>query len=554
MTDYVFQNIDISVSGDNLPTGGQKVNDNNDVISGAFKIDSTTFNVTRGVGVKGNPQTNAAFQIHRDITGVGSSSHGYNDGSNFAEDLQAYNTFGSDIQIGDDTQTTEVFNHVNSFQSTNQIDINTATLSNHRAFIAQDVMVSGTVSAQTNFGAIDLLGVRDTPGFGVAGFDVSSVVNNQIGIATTIRHGINPRSAHFAAGSTDAGATLTSGAAPIDCEGPIINRQNTASTSKTTGALIFTLGGMGCAGAGHFDELNVANAIATYNMNSAAGTNLAKLLSTASLTSLTNVFSGTLELGISNTAKLRLLTDRFIPVTDANLNLGDGTHRWIQLFATTTTISTSDERTKTNVQAIPDVVLDAWGDVRSVMFQFKAAVEEKGDNARMHMGHIAQQVQAAFEGRGLDAFKYGLLCEDPQMHKVKKTRMIEVPETKTFIEEVEVPRLINGKLRLIIEKRDPVERPIIKLMPLFDENDKPLMEESIDQYTEKQIKDAKKAKKKLKRKMVQRVCEYTPTKEIEEVYYEEELSGETLMGLRYTECMVLHLAYLQREIVTLKNG
>jgi hypothetical protein len=36
----------------------------------------------------------------------------------------------------------------------------------------------------------------------------------------------------------------------------------------------------------------------------------------------------------------------------------------------------------------------------------------KGDEARIHFGVIAQEVQAAFEAEGLDAFSYGVVCID----------------------------------------------------------------------------------------------------------------------------------------------
>ena len=45
-------------------------------------------------------------------------------------------------------------------------------------------------------------------------------------------------------------------------------------------------------------------------------------------------------------------------------------------------------------------------------FKFKDAVASKGDNARIHVGVIAQEVKAAFESEGLDANKYGLFCSD----------------------------------------------------------------------------------------------------------------------------------------------
>ena len=97
---------------------------------------------------------------------------------------------------------------------------------------------------------------------------------------------------------------------------------------------------------------------------------------------------------------------------DNNIDLGSTSYRWKQLYAATTTIATSDERLKDNISAIPDAVLDAWGEVGWVQFQFKDALAEKGENARIHTGAIAQRIKSVFESHNLDPFRYGLLCYD----------------------------------------------------------------------------------------------------------------------------------------------
>lgn len=86
---------------------------------------------------------------------------------------------------------------------------------------------------------------------------------------------------------------------------------------------------------------------------------------------------------------------------------------WKQLYAGTTTISTSDERLKDNIAPIDDDVLDAWGEVGWYQYQFKDAIAEKGETkARLHTGAIAQRIESVFESHGLDANRYGLLCYD----------------------------------------------------------------------------------------------------------------------------------------------
>ena len=93
--------------------------------------------------------------------------------------------------------------------------------------------------------------------------------------------------------------------------------------------------------------------------------------------------------------------------------LGLSNFRWKQIYAGSSTISTSDEREKSSISSIPDDVLDAWSTVDFAQFQFKDAIAEKGeDSARLHSGLIAQRIDAAFKAAGLDASRYGLFCYD----------------------------------------------------------------------------------------------------------------------------------------------
>lgn len=103
----------------------------------------------------------------------------------------------------------------------------------------------------------------------------------------------------------------------------------------------------------------------------------------------------------------------FMPLQDDVVNLGGSGYRWKQLYAGTTTIATSDERLKDNIDAVPDEVLDAWGDVQWAQYQMRDAIAEKGTgNARLHNGLIAQRIDAVFKAHGLDASRYGLFCHD----------------------------------------------------------------------------------------------------------------------------------------------
>ena len=105
-------------------------------------------------------------------------------------------------------------------------------------------------------------------------------------------------------------------------------------------------------------------------------------------------------------------TNKFRPTHDNVISSGDSIYRWSVVFAGTGTINTSDEREKQQIGAIDAAVLRAWANVNFVQYKWNDAVETKNDGARWHFGLIAQQVKAAFEAEGLDAFAYGLLCYD----------------------------------------------------------------------------------------------------------------------------------------------
>lgn len=102
----------------------------------------------------------------------------------------------------------------------------------------------------------------------------------------------------------------------------------------------------------------------------------------------------------------------FFPLPDNTIALGDGSARWTVVYAATGAINTSDERSKQDIEAIPDEWLNAWGDVEFYRYKMRSAVEAKGSDARWHVGVVAQRIQDAFSARGIDAFEIGLLCLD----------------------------------------------------------------------------------------------------------------------------------------------
>lgn len=101
---------------------------------------------------------------------------------------------------------------------------------------------------------------------------------------------------------------------------------------------------------------------------------------------------------------VEVLSAAFRPTEDNSANLGTAGRRWKTIYAMTDVISTSDERDKDDIQAIPEKVLDAWEKVQFRQYRFK------GDG-EIYFGVIAQEIISAFESEGLDARDFGLLVE-----------------------------------------------------------------------------------------------------------------------------------------------
>jgi len=121
---------------------------------------------------------------------------------------------------------------------------------------------------------------------------------------------------------------------------------------------------------------------------------------------------GTLYLGAANATVCYVASGGLAPATDNSKILGSSAQRWSVVYAATGTINTSDERAKQDIAPIPDEWLDAWGTLEWVRYKFKDAVAAKGDDARWHVGLIAQRVRDAFDAAGLDALAIGLICYD----------------------------------------------------------------------------------------------------------------------------------------------
>jgi len=100
--------------------------------------------------------------------------------------------------------------------------------------------------------------------------------------------------------------------------------------------------------------------------------------------------------------------------TDAILDLGTYYNRFrIGKFSSGTSTS-SDGREKRNIEELNEAELRVATRCKSLLrkYQRTEALELKGDDARLHFGIIAQDLEEAFADEGLDAYRYAMLLED----------------------------------------------------------------------------------------------------------------------------------------------
>lgn len=157
-----------------------------------------------------------------------------------------------------------------------------------------------------------------------------------------------------------------------------------------------------------FTSSNIYNVAVVY----ASGGSITIGHGTAAAQTIIGAGTGGVLALVANTTITRTTATAFLPDANGTTALGGASNRWSEVFAATGTINTSDANLKEQVGAVPDAWLDAWGDVSWQRFKMKDAVAEKGDDARWHVGLIAQEVRDAYIAHGLDATEIGLLCFD----------------------------------------------------------------------------------------------------------------------------------------------
>ena len=98
---------------------------------------------------------------------------------------------------------------------------------------------------------------------------------------------------------------------------------------------------------------------------------------------------------------------------DNQIDLGVGSIRFDDIYATNGTIQTSDANEKQDIEQLTEAEQRVAQKAKTLLrkFRWKSAVEEKGEDARIHFGIIAQDLMQAFKDEGLDIGRYAMFIK-----------------------------------------------------------------------------------------------------------------------------------------------
>ena len=277
--------------------------------------------------------------------------------------------------------------------------------------------------------------------------------NNRVGIGTTspedplhVAGDIRTDNAAYIVQETSTGGAVrmlginagnTAYVGPID-SGPtdaIFNASSTSNTSAfytagtermridSSGNLLVGKTSAGFANTGH--ELRGGGSYAAFtrddgtpvllNRKTSDGT-IAEFMKDGSTVGSIGSNGGTNLYLTSGNRGLRFNDNDFSPITSANAysdnttDLGRTAARFDDIYATNAIIQTSDANEKQDIAELDEAERRVAVAAKSLLrkFRWKDSVAEKGDEARIHFGIIAQDLQAAFEAEGLDAGRYAM--------------------------------------------------------------------------------------------------------------------------------------------------
>ncbi len=135
------------------------------------------------------------------------------------------------------------------------------------------------------------------------------------------------------------------------------------------------------------------------------------------------------------------------PIVDGDMNSGNATARWQNVYSVNGVITTSDADDKDEIRDATDKENEAFAEIARLpsVWKWIRRIEEEGEDARLHSGPTVQSAIEIMVKHGLDWRKYSCFCHDHQPY---------VPESR-----VVVPAQIDEVSGLVISPESEVITP-----------------------------------------------------------------------------------------------
>ena len=112
------------------------------------------------------------------------------------------------------------------------------------------------------------------------------------------------------------------------------------------------------------------------------------------------------------------VNDKIRPGTNLQIDLGESTYRWKEVFCQSVNQS-SDERLKSDIVDLDQAEINVAKAVRKLVKRYKFNGEDKHS-----VGIIAQQLISAFQAEGLDPFDYNVISDDGNYYGVDYSQLL----------------------------------------------------------------------------------------------------------------------------------
>lgn len=127
----------------------------------------------------------------------------------------------------------------------------------------------------------------------------------------------------------------------------------------------------------------------------------------------------------STNTGVKVLANIFEPEVDNAVACGGTSNRWTAVYAVNGTIQTSDAREKTVISRLTEAEIRAANRILDTIgiYLWMKDVEEKGEEAKHHIGVIAQQVCSIFDEEDLDWRKYGMITYEDDRYGINYAQL-----------------------------------------------------------------------------------------------------------------------------------